>query len=612
MKARFFLFSGLLSLALSFPALVFSAEAPSVQWQDWSDKAFAQAKEQNKLILLDVNAAWCHWCHVMEDTTYKDPEIVALIEKHFVPIKVDVDARPDIAHRYGPIGWPATAFFTPDAQTIKEVGAYINPEDFLGIARGVIDSYAKGTWKNSAAAKKETAKPPKAGAIEKMNAWAEKELLRYYDPDLGGWGRRQKAPIADAAEHALWMAYKTKDPVWRKRALFSLKQERAVVDPVWGGVYQYSVGGGWDKPHFEKIMTVQAGALENYSQAYRAGGTDMYLAVARMMTDYFNGFLSSPEGGFYTSQDADVGAHDKTVRFVDGNDYYCLSDKERRKLGMPRIDTNVYARENGLAISAFLKMYAASQDDAVLKRALQAADLTVEQFGNGRGGFSHAAGQKDGLQYLADNAAFGKALVDCYEATGNARYLSRAKETASFMLKELASPDGFGFFANTADPKAVGDFAVRPRPFEENATAARFFLKLYGHTKDPVARKTAENTLLYLSDEAKLKDQGRFLGNYLMATEEFLNEPLHLLVMGPKDDPKAAALHKAALAYYAPYKILEWQDPKENPEITKTYPAFDYPVIYVCGTNRCSSPIADAGDLSAAIDDFLEASQPAQ
>ena len=601
-RARFLLCVLSLFLTFSHPGQVFcEASGASVQWQPWSEASFQKAKAEKKLVLLDVSAAWCHWCHVMEETTYRDPAVLDLIGKHFVPIKVDVDARPDIAQRYGPIGWPATAFFTPDAQTILEVGAYIDPKTFQGFLHKVLDSYAKGTWKNSASTPSPTSvgEGGGEGAIRSTNAWAEKELLAYYDPDLSGCGKQQKAPIADAVEHALWKAYKTGDKAWGKKAYSTLLTQRVLLDPVWGGVYQYSVGGGWNRPHFEKIMTVQAGALENFAQAYRAGGDSRFLAMARMMVDYFNHFLWAPEGGFYTSQDADMAG-------TDGNDYFCLSDKERRRIGIPRVDTHVYTRENGLAIAAFCKAYAATLDPAVLERALKAADGIWTKNSNGRGGLFHEAGQSENVSYLADNAAMGKALIDCYEATGQTRYLNAAKDVAGFMLRELIASDKQGFFAATQDPHATGIFAQRQKPFQENVLAARFLWKLYGHIKEPALKEATEKTLSFLSDEAKLKEEGRFIGNYLLATEEYLNDPVHLLVLGSASDPRAAALHKAALAYYAPHKILEWQDPKKNPEITKAYPAFDHPVLYVCGSNRCSSPISDPKGLSESIDEFLK------
>ncbi len=595
-------------------ATVRAEEAVSVAWKSWSQETFDEAKASEKLILLDVSAAWCHWCHVMEETTYRDPAIVSLIEKYFIPIKVDVDARPDIAARYGSIGWPATAFFSPDANPLREVGAYVDPQAFGKILNELLKnrSGSPKTIETSAAKKSLSISSSRnslslregegrgEGAIETMNTWAEKELLSYYDTKLGGWGKRQKAPVADAVEHAFWKYYLTRDAVSAKRAFSSLLSQRPLLDPVWGGMYQYSDGGVWGRPHFEKIMTVQAGALSNYAQAYWSSGDKRFLSLTRMMLSYLDNFLSSPDGYFFTSQDADL-------KSLDGNDYFCLSDQERRAWGLPSVDRNVYARENGLAISAFCEAFAATEDEAIRQKALTAANHILSTHGKPGGGFFHAAGPADKTLYLADNAVFGKALLDCFAISGQARYLYKAVETGDVMLQEFASPDGFGLYAHSVDPKAVGFFADRQKPFEENALAARFLLRLHGYTGKAKYRDAAKNILMYLSDEARLKDQGRFLGNYLLATEEFLHEPLHLLVIGAKTDARAIALHESAWKYYAPYKILDWQDPKENPDIAKNYPIFNHPVLFICSTGRCSPPIQNPKNVSKAISDFKNA-----
>ncbi len=141
-----------------------------------------------------------------------------------------------------------------------------------------------------------------------------------------------------------------------KRARQTLDAAIALIDPVWGGVYQYSEAGSWTHAHFEKIMSFQAQYLRQYSQAYALWKDPKYLAAARNIERYLAEFLTSPDGAFYVSQDADLD-HD-----IDGHKYYALSDGERRKLGMPRIDKNLYARENGWAISGLAAYYNVTND----------------------------------------------------------------------------------------------------------------------------------------------------------------------------------------------------------------------------------------------------------
>ncbi len=161
------------------------------------------------------------------------------------------------------------------------------------------------------------------------------------------------------------------DAMATKRARQTLDAAIALIDPVWGGVYQYSEGGSWDRVHFEKIISFQAQYLRQYSQAYALWKDPKHLAAARDIERYLAEFMTSPDGAFYVSQDADLN-HD-----VDGHKYYALDDAERRKLGMPRIDKNVYARENGWAISGLSAYYNVTSDAKALEIAERAAKWVI-------------------------------------------------------------------------------------------------------------------------------------------------------------------------------------------------------------------------------------------
>ena len=141
----------------------------------------------------------------------------------------------------------------------------------------------------------------------------------------------------------------------------------ALIDPVWGGVFQYSEAGSWATPHFEKIISFQAQYLRQYSQAYALWRDPKYLAAARDIERYLASFLISPDGAFYVSQDADLD-HD-----IDGHAYYALDEAGRRRLGVPRIDSNIYARENGWAISGLAAFYDVTNDPTMLALAERAA-----------------------------------------------------------------------------------------------------------------------------------------------------------------------------------------------------------------------------------------------
>jgi len=158
------------------------------QWVPWTDENFARAKQERRFILLDCAAEWCHWCHVMDETTYLDPDIGRILSNRFVAIRVDIDARPDLAERYGAWGWPATVIFSPDAEELGKFRGYLAPEE-LKTALASIDRINPQT---------QSYVPPDPPATMDMLEWIGARVARdlddWYDPNEGGWGRQQKAP----------------------------------------------------------------------------------------------------------------------------------------------------------------------------------------------------------------------------------------------------------------------------------------------------------------------------------------------------------------------------------------------------------------------------------
>ena len=157
-------------------------------WSAWSDESFARAKREHRFILLDCAAEWCHWCHVMDETTYLDPDIGKTLNDRFVAIRVDIDARPDLAERYGAWGWPATVIFSSDAEELGKFRGYLSPEEFKPILANISQASTKTT---------RAAADPRApvDALGWIGARVTRDMDEWYDPDEGGWGRRQKAPI---------------------------------------------------------------------------------------------------------------------------------------------------------------------------------------------------------------------------------------------------------------------------------------------------------------------------------------------------------------------------------------------------------------------------------
>ena len=503
------------------------APREELPWATFSPETFALAKAERKYIVLDGSAEWCHWCHVMEATTYHDPAVRKILDEHFIAVKVDVDSRPDVEERYGAWGWPATVMFAPDATEIGKYRGYIEPEKFKGILEEIVASGL--AEKRTGEKEKLVAKAPRSALSEEQLAWIQSStdlsLDEYYDDEQGSWGRRQKAPLGyDNA----WLLLKASrgDEESKKRIVFTLDQQSKLLDPVWGGIYQYSAAGDWDSPHFEKLMTFQAPALDNYATAYRLTNDAKQLARAKAMLGYLDRFMKSPEGGFYTTQDADVNAHDRTKTFVDGHQYYPLDEPRRLAAGLPRVDTHEYGKENGLAIAAYCTMFEITNDAAVRASAEKAARRVLATHATARGGITHdvvSAEKKEKVLFLSDNASFGLGLVRLFEVTKSREYLDKARAIADFMIAELTDDDSGGFFASTKDPDAVGVFAKRRVPFEDDVVAIRMLARLAHALPAAEAKKYApaiDRLLRAVSKPEEIRGRGRMIGDYLLALEE--------------------------------------------------------------------------------------------
>ena len=485
-------------------------------WADLGPGSFARARAENRFVVIDGSAEWCHWCHVMEATTYHDPAVRKLLDARFVAVKVDVDSRPDFEERYQDWGWPATVLMTADGREIGKYKGYLAPEQFAEILQAVVQAVPGGAPGADAAG--ESAATGADLGPEGATRFASTQLEEYWDPAQGSWGHQQKVPLFWGNAWALAKA-RAGDAEARRRVLFTLDRQRAIVDPVWGGICQYSTNGDWLHPHFEKLMAYQAGAIDNYATAYALTGDEGWLRTAQAVRGFVDRFLRGPDGGFYATMDADLNAHEPGKRFVSGHDYFAKTDGERVALGIPRVDTSEYPRENGEAIAAYVSLGGQGHDPTALAAARRAAARILSTHTSERGGLTHAAGDEGRVLYLADNASMGLSLVRLYEATHEHEHLDAAGRIADFLLASLQDERG-GFFASTPDPNAVGVFALRRKPFEDNVAAIRFLARLerVQHTD---ARGTAlRKALAALRTKDGIESRGRMIGDFLLAMDE--------------------------------------------------------------------------------------------
>ncbi|MBK7860507.1 MAG: thioredoxin domain-containing protein [Archangiaceae bacterium] len=466
------------------------ADRGSVDWQPWEAETFERARSEGRYLLVDCAAEWCHWCHVMDDTTYRDPRVLEALEKRFVAVKVDIDARPDLAERYGEWGWPATIVLSPDAQELGKFRGYLPPERLLEQLGRLDGAAARATGSDDEAPG--IAVNALGGAVKH----ALERLDFFWDERDGSWGLKRKVPIG---MNVVWELTAGNS----QRGLYTLEKQRALLDPVWGGIYQYSAAEDWNSPHYEKLMTYQAPNLEAYALGAAFSGRADFRAASRGIVGYIAGFLTAPDGTFYVNQDADLNAHQREQGFVEGKLYYAKADPERRALGLPWVDTHVYARENGLALAALV----ASGD---LDRARRAANVLVRTHLTSRGQVKHDPKAVKTF-FLADAAALGLGFARLAEATGDVQYAWAANRIAQGMLESFGSSGAL--YDSTSDPEAAGVFARRQKPFVHNVVAARL-LAAVG------MKERGLEVLAGISSTARIDAEGAWLGEYLLAAKE--------------------------------------------------------------------------------------------
>ncbi len=585
-----------LSLALSLAPLYGEAASASdskavskskLKWRDFDQSIFAEAKRDHKFVLLDLEAVWCHWCHVMDGETYSDAAVQKLLNSRYICVRVDQDARPDLSNKYEEYGWPATIIFNENGGEIVKRSGYINPARMARLLSAIIkdpspeqDSSSSSSSSSSGAAAAPAPASPNSGKNGLTSALRQELIGKHVsgnDSKYGAWGTYQKFLDFDSAEYAMVQGL-AGDSESKVRAMAALDGELNLLDPAFGGVYQYSTDGDWAHPHFEKIMQTQAENMRLYALAYRLYGEERYLKAARAIARYLQEFLSAPDGAFYTSQDADL------VSGVHSGEYFTLDSAARLKQGLPRIDKHCYARENGWAINAMVELYLASGDKQYLERAITTAQwvLANRQLKLSAAtqlGFRHGESDKAG-PFLGDSLAMARAFLSLYRATGERKWLSQAELTANFIDSEFKQ-------------------SIASTTIDENVQLARFANLLYQYTGEKKYRALAEQALAFLALPETARRRKIFVAGILLADQELLAEPIHITIVGSKADAQAKELFAAAAALPSPYMRVEWFDAKEGPlpNTSLELPQLPKAAAFLCGNGRCSTPAYDVADL---------------
>ena len=560
-------------------------KAHEIGWQPWGPQAFALAQAENKPILLSISAVWCHWCHVMDETTYSDPMVIGKIKSAYIPVRVDNDHRPDVNARYNQGGWPTTAFLTPDGSLLAGA-TYMPPAQMRGALDQVLEFYRTNREQieertlQLRSQMHEAQQPAEngleAGAIDQVLQQIESQ----FDEEFGGFGTEPKFPMTGVLELLLreWQ-------ITGNQRLYDMLARTMLAmggggmyDHVEGGFFRYSTTRDWSVPHFEKMAEDHGALLRILAGLVQRTDNPQFRSTLYSASAYVRDVLRDPRSGLFAgSQDAD-------------EHYYTLPLDERKKLEAPYIDRTSYTNWSAGLAAAFFAAGAALEDDSLVQYAAQSLD-TIEGLRDPDGLLFHVLepgkpAQVRGL--LTDHAAYLSALIDAHEFTGEARFFERALATARRVMQTFGAPGG-GFYDHAALEDVLGALEVRQRPLPENASVADSFARLSLMANDPGLEQTARGALQHYA--STFDRMGMFAAPYASAVRRFVTGPVTLVLTGTPQE--TAPLREAARNLPEPLMTIRTR-PAQSGEASGA--------AYLCAGTACAPPATGAPQLRSAYE----------
>ena len=571
--------------------------AHEIAWRPWGKTAFAESEQTGKPVLLSLSAVWCHWCHVMDETTYSDARIIAMINDRCIPVRVDNDRRPDVNRRYNMGGWPTTAFLTARGEII-DGATYLNPEQMAEALPKVAAFYASrrddllqrrpAAAANDANAVAEPADEPDADIVAEI----VETITDAFDPVHGGFGAEPKFPQVDAlslllVRHALNHHGRAGEIVSE-----TLREMAGgeIHDRIGHGFFRYATHRDWSVPHYEKMLEDNAKLAALYLDASLFLDSEDHAAAAGDVIDYLVDtlWLDDPPA-FAGSQDAD-------------ERYYKLDAADRTAMPAPEIDRTVYVDWNALAASALLRGSYLLDRPELVDTALATLDHLWDTCRAANGMQHYASGSVDGL--LGDQAHMAAALLDAYEVTAEKAYLARAETLADQTDMNLSLPDG-----RLADRRHgtddAGLLAVSVPALDDNAVMADVLLRLTVYSgKEHFGQRALGVLGAWAAD---VSNYGIAAARYALALLRLHAHPAHIVVVGEPEDEQARALLRAALRAAAPQRTVQLLDLDADAEdiIRAGYSVEAAPAAYVCAGATCLEPTADPEAIAALLDDLL-------
>ena len=655
-----------------------------VDWFPWGEEAFNCAKKENRPIFLSIGYSACHWCHVMERESFENDSIAEFMNSHFISIKVDREERPDIDQIYmhfvqittGSGGWPMSVFLTPERKPFYG-GTYFPPEDrygrpgFMNILKSISQFYTDQHDKLQDHLQEVdkayltlTAVPDAKGIPSKSDFDAAvKKLTEFYEPEYGGIGSAPKFPAVQCFHLFLRQYKNTGDPEYLNMVEHTLQKmgRGGIFDQIGGGFARYSVDNEWLVPHFEKMLYDNAQLCDLYIDTYKVTKNNFYLNIARDILSFIEREMLSPEGGFYSSLDADsegeegkyytwgkeeiikilgskiggifCACYDVTDQgnFETKNILRVKSDtktlagefntteseinsiiekgkkellKLREKRVHPGLDDKVIVSWNGLMLSAFSRMYQVTQEERYSKivreniKFLQSRLVKNEKLLHT---YKDEVAKQDA--FLDDYAFLIAGLLDAYEALFNESYLKWAKDLIETVNLNFWDDNFSGYFYTSVNQEALfqrmKDDADQSIP-SGTGIMLNNMLRMHYYTGHESFKMPVEDIFKQIGSKFKQNPYG--YASYLNALDFYLTSPKEIIILASNPKNTIQTL-KVVSNLYIPNKILISSGNKPhskilNPEHLKGKKMIEArSTVYVCQNFTCSKPIVNLDEL---------------
>jgi uncharacterized protein YyaL (SSP411 family) len=654
-----------------------------VDWYPWGSEALETAAREDRPILLSIGYSACHWCHVMERESFEDDAIAKLMNDWFVNVKVDREERPDLDHVYQLVvqlmgrsgGWPLTVFLTPDQKPYFG-GTYFPPTDrhglpgFPKVLQAVREAYrvrrdevyahsAEVTRAIEEAAAGEA--NDREGATPQLVTEGVRRLVQRFDEEHGGFGHRPKFPNTMGLDVLLRSGDRA-----RVRKTLDAMRSGGIYDQLGGGFHRYSTDERWLVPHFEKMLYDNALLLRLYADGWRALRDAKYADTAAAIAAYVEREMTSPDGGFYATQDADSeGEEGRFFVWTPGEiEEACGSDEEAARAAKHVFAVTAEGNFEGTGATVLSLVHAPRNDreGSALERARRAmfeARETRPKPGRDEkilassgalmiSGLATAAGVvgphlgssaeramhfvenslvvrdangriarvlrhcRDGIPrgpgFLDDHAFVGEAALDLYEIAGDPHWVSLARAIAEAILLHFhdAGDDAFFFAADDGEKILVRAKDRYDHAVPSGASAACRLLMRLGTLVDP---RYAEPAVRAVERQAGAAAKNPFgMSSTLALVDRMVRGSVDVVLVGPRSSHATLALARQVFRAYLPDRVVGWADPADPraleacAALAEGKSARPEPVAYVCRGRTCSLPISDPSELASALD----------